>query len=361
MRAAFIRYADHRECIMRTRNGFTLVELMVAMALTIFIMLILTQAFILSIDTFSGMKGVGDMQENLRAGVNALRYDLSQNHLEGMRRVSDPAITGQKPTQGFFAIYQGSAATSEGTDLDGMPSSRATGYVLHFASRLKGNQQQSFYSTFVNDPSGNFFKANTFYNLPPGLGADVTLTTYAPGTTSAFYRSQWAEIAYFLVQTGTSEEPLNPAGTTGMPLYGLYRVQFVAVTDPTQLVGQCNQLGGFLGMACNQPPGGPPPPPIVFYGPQKLAAGTRTFTPANPQAARTTQVASLVVPNVVSFQVQVLQQGLNAPSDLLPLVASGAYDTASNPPFALRGVYITLRVWDNKTRQTRQTSMLQDL
>lgn len=47
--------------------GFTLIELMVAMALTLFIMTILSQAFTLAIDTFSALKGIGDMQVNLGA------------------------------------------------------------------------------------------------------------------------------------------------------------------------------------------------------------------------------------------------------------------------------------------------------
>ena len=56
------------KCFMRSRAGFTLIELMVAMALTVFIMVILSQAFILSLDTFSGMKGIGDMQQIFRHG-----------------------------------------------------------------------------------------------------------------------------------------------------------------------------------------------------------------------------------------------------------------------------------------------------
>lgn len=59
--------------IVRTRTGFTLVELMVAMALTIFIMLILTQAFVIAIDTFTTLKAIGDTQEILRSGADAVQ------------------------------------------------------------------------------------------------------------------------------------------------------------------------------------------------------------------------------------------------------------------------------------------------
>src|SRR5260221_9348597 len=114
-----------REIVMRTkqRKGFTLVELMVAMALTIFVMVILTQAFVVSIDLFSGLKGIGDMQENLRAGTNTMRFDLGQNHFEGMRRTSDPGFSA--PREGFLRVYQQAISTAEGVDADGMPSSRA--------------------------------------------------------------------------------------------------------------------------------------------------------------------------------------------------------------------------------------------
>jgi prepilin-type N-terminal cleavage/methylation domain-containing protein len=346
----------------RFRAGFTLVELMVAMALTIFVMTILTQAFVLSIDTFSGLKGIGDMQESMRAGANVLRYDLSQSHFEGRRRPSDAvngtaafSIAGYQPREGFMAFNAaGAGMIPEGQDLDGLPSKRATNQVLQFTSRLKGNQQQSFYSTQVLDPA--FFNLQTFYNMNPTVApvnaaADATLRV--PGT--LFYRSQWAEIVYFLLPTGTTEEALNTTGS-GTPLYGLYRAQFVAVTDNTAAnaaykgMGNAATLNNLLGMASNISAAD-----FVFYGPQNLAqTATRTFNPANA-----TRSAALVVPNVVSFQVQAVWSVPSAPGiapdDTTP------YDSASAPGTPLAGIYIILRVWDHKTRQTRQLSIMQDL
>jgi hypothetical protein len=328
---------------------------MVAMALTMFIMVILTQAFVISMETFSGLKGIGDMQDNLRAGANQFRYDLAQNHFEGQRRTSDPgsaSLAALPAREGFFAIFQAAPSVAEGIDADGMPSGRATNHVLQFASRLKGNQQQSFYSAYVTDP--NFFNLQTFYNLPPPGDADAVLRNPPVGP---FYRSQWAEIAYFLFQTGTTEEPLNPAGTTGTPLYGLYRAQFVVVTDNTAANANYQNLANpgaafnnFQSMACNLNV-----PNLVFYTPADLAKspvaspGFRTFNPSNP----TFRSASLVVPNVLSFQVQGIAAGAAAPTD-------GNYDSANAPP-VLQGVSITIRVWDNKTRQTRQLTIVQDL
>jgi prepilin-type N-terminal cleavage/methylation domain-containing protein len=364
---------------MRKRQGFTLVELMVAMALTIFIMLILTQAFVTAIDTFVGLKGIGDMQENLRAGANALRYDLSQAHLEGDRRMSDPNLKNVPPTEGFLRVYQPTPQAAfgttgsyiyvaEGTDLNpnGPSAARATNHVLHFASRLKGNQQQSFYSTAVTDPTNTFFTIKTMFNMDPAvnrlLPADATLTTYPapPNAGTGIFRSQWAEIAYYLVQIGTTDEPLNTAGA-GTPIYGLYRAQFVLVTDSTALntnykgFAAGNTMTGFIGMACN-----PVGNDLVFITPNDVANGTRVFDPTNPptsvaalSSTRVGLASSLVVPNVLSFQVQGLVASSNVPQD-------GSYDSASSPA-VIQGIYITLRVWDNKTRQTRQLSIMQDL
>src|ERR1700742_3562361 len=98
---------------MQRRAGFTLVELMVATALTLFLMVILTQAFVMSLETFAAMKGIGDMQINLRTAANMLKNDLSQPHFESSRRLSDMNANGplvlsqnQQIQAGFFAVMQ---------------------------------------------------------------------------------------------------------------------------------------------------------------------------------------------------------------------------------------------------------------
>src|SRR5262245_54057590 len=52
-------------CLMRRRQGFTLVEMMVALALTVFIMVILSEAFVTGLETFRQLKAIGDMEESL--------------------------------------------------------------------------------------------------------------------------------------------------------------------------------------------------------------------------------------------------------------------------------------------------------
>ena len=268
------------------RQGFTLIEMMVAMALTMFVMVILSQAFVLSMETFSAMKGIGDMQINLRVASTLLRDDLSNDHFEGRRRLTDADIVSRPPRSGFFAVHQGSANSSpgwnaataykvgsavtvagigymciqahtnmappnatywitparytyEGLDSNGMPSYRATDHVLYMTVKRKGNRREDFFNTSLS--GGNelsyFFQRRTAYNVRvlPGSTAmaDQTLTIPYPGGATGFYASQWAEVVYYLKRTGSTEEPNNPTSGIGTPTFGLYRAEFVMVPDGT--------------------------------------------------------------------------------------------------------------------------------
>src|SRR5437870_11122493 len=100
---------------MRRRQGFTLVELMVAMALIVLIMAIISQAFVEGLETFRQLKGIGDLQERLRTAAVPLRDDLVAQHLRGQNNVGTSASlklselggpTNFTATDGFFRIEQ---------------------------------------------------------------------------------------------------------------------------------------------------------------------------------------------------------------------------------------------------------------
>src|SRR5262249_39598952 len=102
---------------MRRRQGFTIVELLVAMALIVFIMVILTEAFTAGLESFRQLKAIGDMQEKMRAVFIILRRDLQSEHFDEQRgnRLSDQDFTplpGQTvprmdpPNNGYFRITQ---------------------------------------------------------------------------------------------------------------------------------------------------------------------------------------------------------------------------------------------------------------
>src|SRR5438876_7912683 len=98
------------------RHGFTLIEILVALALTLFILIILTQAFVAGADTFRTLKAVGDLNSSLRVTTNMLRADLSADHFGGKRRLSDSkfwtTLYNGPPDQGYFYLEQGSIITN---------------------------------------------------------------------------------------------------------------------------------------------------------------------------------------------------------------------------------------------------------
>src|SRR5262249_52394036 len=95
---------------MRRRAGFTITELLVAMALIVFILSILATAFSEARKPFAGVKGIGDMNQRLRTASALLRSDLEADHFGGRRRLSDTHFwTMGPPREGFFRIWQGGA------------------------------------------------------------------------------------------------------------------------------------------------------------------------------------------------------------------------------------------------------------
>src|SRR5437879_346455 len=139
---------------MRTiRHGFTLIEMLVAMALTMFIMVILSQAFVIALETFSGLKAIGDLQQSLRVAQTTLQADLTADHFETGRKLSDSNIASERPREGYFFVRQASAMQPlpgpfpyqyEGVDVDGLPSARSFDQAIAFTIRLKGNRRENY-------------------------------------------------------------------------------------------------------------------------------------------------------------------------------------------------------------------------
>jgi hypothetical protein len=213
--------------------------MMVAMALTMFIMVILSQAFATGVDVFGQLKAIGDMEENLRAASTSLRTDLAADHFEAKRRLSDPDFYINPPRQGFVRIYAAAAPSFEGSDgqlTDPVTkvqyftnaSFSSSTCVLHMMVKRRGNRRQDFFSASVpsltyplGSPLLDVSNKTNFFGQPADARLQDNVNTYT---------SQWAEVAYFLVQTGTTVTP-GVVGTGGTPLYALYRVERVVVPD----------------------------------------------------------------------------------------------------------------------------------
>lgn len=78
----------------RSRNGYTLVELLVAMAMIVMIMSILSEAFVAGLETFRELKGIGDLNERLRGSAVQLRDGVRDSHFETNRFLGDTIRTG---------------------------------------------------------------------------------------------------------------------------------------------------------------------------------------------------------------------------------------------------------------------------
>ncbi len=377
------------------RSGFTLVEMLVSMTLMIFVMLILSQCFVQGLETFSGLKAVGDMQEQLRTASTLLRADLSLDHFEGKRRLSDPLASFTTPSpstpkirEGFFVIGQGfppappTGSTKYRTShFEGQEDTIGSYFVydhwLHFSAKMRGNVREKFFNASA-------------VGIPNSMATDwyAHLTNHLNTSADAMFlddagaiHTPWAEIAYALVPTGTVltpgfapplSEPTSPSAPTR--LSALYRWQYAVIPDTTKV----NTLPA--GLINNSFPG------IAhangrFLSPTDLAQGyaTRTFNPytffSTPKAMSNIQDGrTLILSNVVSFEINVNTGGPtfgnipgSTPFDTAGYVAGSSalpanlYSNAAPPNYTVQGIQIILHIWDPRSRQTRQVTLVQDM
>jgi prepilin-type N-terminal cleavage/methylation domain-containing protein len=436
---------------MRPKRGFTLVEMLVATALIIFILVILTQAFVTGMDSFRTLKAFGDLEEKLRLATTVLRSDLAADHFEGKKRLSDSNFWDHgPPREGFFRIWQGSPVYNdpknpppnppppgtayyyEGKDGDGLASFVATDHCLHFTVKRRGNRREEFATARVP-------KGSPLLGLLPNLGTPDSRFQDVPDT----FSSQWYEVAYFLRATGQTTDG-------NIPRFALYRRQRLivpetaALNDPqgTPVKYNPSNLPGLdrdypevsgqqnlrstnwlffntpntitvpqrrFGMDPNLPGGRP-----IHQPSANIQTWTYpTLAEENPALAG----SDILLTDVLSFQVQILpfrggfttfsdiplgsnpffndfshpknpkvrvfdtwsalqDEWSNAPQDIWDYStwsASSIFDPGPPPkstpnnnviPMSFELIYavkITLRVWDLKTRQTRQISVVQDM
>jgi prepilin-type N-terminal cleavage/methylation domain-containing protein len=274
---------------MQRRQGFTLVELLVAMALTLFLMVILSEAFSAGLGAFRQLKAVCELQEKLRTVATIIRHDLQANyfdlaHVPGKRlhEVDLNLVTGAPPTAGFFRVWQGSATVNEGTDSDLLGSSRmgTTDQFLHFSIDLEQSvlhhRPDNYLSVLVPDA----------LNVGP-----PDLQVPAPPSPGPYpFNSQKAEVVYFLGPNPTgSTGTTAKSGISGVSLFALYRRQLLAAKD----VSEATYLNSDVAT----------PPPRVAY-----TAPSTTYGP--PQKAGYFEVSSRQDPNALG------KLYFNSPSDL---------------------------------------------
>lgn len=390
-------------CIMRQRRrGFTLVEILVALALTIFILSILAQVFVTGADTFRTLKSVGDLNASLRTATTILRNDLSADHFEGKRRLSDAAYWTQgPPDMGYFFLDQrntGSIA-QEGVDANLIPLRRVTGYTMAMTVKAKGTRPENFFT--AGDPNGLF--AN--FGNPTGRYQ-----------TQGLFTSQWIEVGYFLKPIG--------AAADGTPLFALYRQQRIVVGDPSSLNFGAGRIGVTAALTATYTPlysctANPTAPGFYYFNspadltiPERRTAANFTASPATFTVLSSNGVPTgndLLLTDVLSFDIQVLTRtttgttpataALATDTTFGDLPAPSYYDTWSRrhddaydysarttgiggnpyvkqipmapqpaagnvtpvPTYRILALQITLRIWDPRTKLARQISIIQDM
>lgn len=87
-----------KQYLKRGRRGFTLVEMLVSVALCMFIMLILTGSFQSGIDAFRILRSTGQMAEKLRIASAVIRRDVASQHFDGSFQpgLSGPYLSDQR-------------------------------------------------------------------------------------------------------------------------------------------------------------------------------------------------------------------------------------------------------------------------
>jgi type II secretory pathway pseudopilin PulG len=271
-RAKALRFVYNRG----RREGFTIVELLVAAAVSMVLMVILTEAFKNGIDLFRTLRAQGQMMERLRTATNVVRTDLASFHFQqagssgylSQQYLTNVTVGGTTPPyqppgynnnalglfagsnrfnsgipstlndmDGFFRILQapepsnpmsaqfnpaGLPVAFEGTDGDGLLFSRATQHILHFTVCRR---ETSPTVTFPVDPSYLFrVVENPGGPIPPNLSVFPTSYIDPPSFREAgVFGTRWAEVAYFLVANGNNTAIVPGTNSTGMPLFNLFR------------------------------------------------------------------------------------------------------------------------------------------
>jgi prepilin-type N-terminal cleavage/methylation domain-containing protein len=250
------------------RPGFTLVELLVSLALSVFVMAILSEAFVKGLEVFHKYKALSDLENRLRSAANLLRRDLQAPHFEGNKRLSECTVSGrpfprleglrsrydrsqlaavaalyeqlkpfefQSPKLGFFSVEEWPnrphptvprrTMFDEGNNVPGnLRNSYRDEYdVLHFTARLDGNEPDKYFY-------GRVARAGALPSILDGIGMNAGRTRFDLPA-NELYSSQAAELLYFVGDDETIKIP--GVGQPGGPVrtFNLYRQAWLVIPD----------------------------------------------------------------------------------------------------------------------------------
>jgi len=163
----------------KTQNGFTLLEFMIAMALSLFCMLAMTGIYLTIKNGFFGQTNISSMQESERLALTALNntIQLAGYYLNPQNSNTQATTFTQDNSNGFAAGQYISASSSAGSSNlisirfqtapnDGLLTCMGTGNT--------GKSNMVFTNTFSFQANAN---QNGSYSLQCSVFDDVTQTT----------------------------------------------------------------------------------------------------------------------------------------------------------------------------------------
>ena len=357
-----------------SHRGFTLVELMVAMALIILMLSIMSQAFVIATGTMQGLKEVADMQEKIRPAITLLQRDLGANHFEGSKKLSDPEFWDNgPPKEGYFMLWQDQAfepvigvepSGNEGAynGVSFRRSAALANHMLAFTVKLPGKSPNDFFESSLGASFGNIFFNGA--GTPIGM-TDSNIRRFE--SNSNLIHSDWAEVAYFLGPHNAGATPVIDGNTDGktnppsLPYFNLYRQQRIVLPNLnipiTGVVLPAINAAIKEEISCETSTG-------TFNKPSDLTVpwkrmGNRTLNHlgnragplfsefVNPSSKVNTDI---IATNVISFDVKLLTDLRYDYEDLATILSQGSYSTY--PPFsnyALANGNAAIRVFDTWT------------
>jgi hypothetical protein len=392
------------------RRGLGLVELLVAMALIIGIMAILAEAFKTGLDMTRELRSTTAMVNQLDGAKAILSHDLSRDHfLTDNRPGSGSRLSQQRldwltkagtgwmpPSGGFFRIMS-PPPTSQLTDSDGFSMNIATTCALHFTSVLAPNDRNLYTAKLQNGATFSSRAAEIAYFL-----VDSGLKTSASG--QKLYK---LHRRIRLVAMSTDEIPQLKPGINSVADTELIAGSYVVNPSPNPPTITVYTLADIrnqslrLNISPSTMPGGGGTPPAFgvgtpYEGTDLLLSHVLSFEVQVDWSPNTAGTPSVAADDLTGNNLWPRGTGASPPNwdypfdslalagntgnnqSLYPTLTTGLFDTwapltdwnnfalgsnANALPLAVRvrALKITMRIWDPNTKQTRQTTIVQEM
>ncbi len=317
------------------QNGFTIVELLVALALVLFIMSIISQVFVDASEAFRSARSKAELTEKLRFITQTLRADLRSRHFENGRKLSDSDFWKIGPPKaGYFRLEQVNFPTTISTvSGDNFPvGTPSDGNLLAFTSFLDGQNPGSFHSINANFNLSNWLTSGGF--SPRDTRFEDAKTFNSPDAEVAWFLAPGA--AGFSSEYPMQDEAASPVST--IKVFSLIRRVWPLAPEKQKMPSNALTLNDGISVT-----------PSGFNGGQWASLEPNTDVPTRralgmaypsgliPSSWRTTffdgniagvsAPANVIANNVLSFTIEVLQE--NA-SQFIPLRNLQYFDSGTN-------------------------------